>query len=49
MNEILLKEEQRLCRKYGVSGIDKVLDIQYKILKDIYKSNSYYQPKKDYE
>ena len=34
MHEFLLREEKRLCEKYSVSDIEKVLAIQYKILKD---------------
>ncbi len=32
MDEYILREEKRLCQKYGVKDIDSVLDIQYKIL-----------------
>ena len=34
MHEFLLREEKRLCEKYGVSDIEKVLAIQYKILEN---------------
>jgi hypothetical protein len=33
MDEYILREEKRLCRKYGVKDIDSVLEIQYEILK----------------
>ena len=37
MHEFLLKEKERLCRKYGVKDIASVLEIQDKILKRKYK------------
>ncbi|MCK5707986.1 MAG: hypothetical protein KAI43_10070 [Candidatus Aureabacteria bacterium] len=33
MYDIILKEEKRLCEKYGVETIDEVLNAQYDIFK----------------
>ena len=41
MDEFLIREEKRLFKKYGVSDLDAVLAMQYKILKDEYKSQNY--------
>lgn len=40
MDEHILKEEKRLCKKYNVPNINYVLDIQYEALKKEYMENN---------